>query len=267
MTTNGGGSNTDKDFRSDRGLHLVPGRGHQRLGLHHLHNDREPQRLGCHAQLTYMDPNPASGGRGGWHPHDVTLPPLSQTTVSSASDIGQVDFSTKVECLEGKTIAVDRTMFWTGAGCSPAQTGYHSSIGTTSPSKTWYLPEGSSNWGFETWTAVLNPNDTEANDHPHLHDRRLGPKAVNKTVPANSRATYNMASDIGAADASIKVTATSPWWPSAAHVPQQPPRGLLLHRGHYARHRLLPGRRGDRLRRGLHHLRAGPEPQRHRSRQ
>ena len=36
------------------------------------------------------------------------------------------------------------------------------SIGTTSPSTTWYLPEGSSAWNFETWTLVENPGDTTA---------------------------------------------------------------------------------------------------------
>jgi hypothetical protein len=161
------------------------------------------------AKLTYMDPTPPAAGKGILATRALTLPPLSQTTVSSVSDIGSVDFATKVESLEGQPIAVDRTMFWTGEGSSPAQSGYHSSIGTTTPSKTWYLPEGSSAWGFETWTLLLNPNPSEANI-TLTYMTADGPTAVHKTIPANSRATCSMAQDIGKADASIEVTSDVP---------------------------------------------------------
>ena len=168
-----------------------------------------PQNEQLTAHLIYMDPNPSSGA-GVVGTRDVTLPPLSQTTVSSYDDIGPVDFSTKVECQQGKSIAVDRTMFWTGQGYSPDQSGYHSSIGATTPSETWYLPEGSSAWGFETWTLILNPNNSEANLTLTYMTETEGPKVVSKTIPANSRATYNMAADIGEADASVQVTSDVP---------------------------------------------------------
>ena len=155
-----------------------------------------------------MDPNPPTVGKGAIARRTITLPPLSQTTVSSAPDIGTVDFSTKVECLEGKPIAVDRTMFWTGEGATSP--GYHSSIGTTTPSKNWYLPEGSSAWGFETWTAVLNPNDSAANLTLRYMTETEGLKTINKTLPSNSRATYSMAADIGTYDASIQVNSDIP---------------------------------------------------------
>ncbi|MHB8895623.1 MAG: hypothetical protein ACYC99_10665, partial [Candidatus Geothermincolia bacterium] len=159
------------------------------------------------ARLTYMDPNQASGA-GVVGTRDVTLPALSQTTVSSVPDIGPVDFSTEVECLQGKSIAVDRTMFWTGPG-APSQEG-HSSIGTTMPSNTWYLPEGSSAWGFETWTLIQNPGATDA--HVKLAYMTEGgtPQVFDKTVPSHCRATYSMAADIGSGDASTKVTSDVP---------------------------------------------------------
>lgn len=168
-----------------------------------------PEDTAASARLTYMDPNPPSAGKGILKARTIVLPPGSQTTVSSMSDIGEVDFSTKVECLQGTTIAVDRTMFWNGEGYSSAQSGYHSSIGTDTTSKTWYLPEGSSAWGFETWTLVLNPNPSKA-DVTLTYMTTSGPRQFNKTVPANSRASYSMASDIGAADASIKVASNLP---------------------------------------------------------
>jgi hypothetical protein len=165
-----------------------------------------PNASACRAKLTYMDPNPSASGKGILRSRTIALPALSQTTVSSMADIGEVDFSTMVESPDGKALAVDRTMFWNGVG---ETMGYHSSIGTSAPSKTWYLPEGSSAWGFETWTAILNPNPTAA-DLTLTYMTQAGPIAISKTVPANSRATYSMASDIGVADASIQVASNQP---------------------------------------------------------
>lgn len=162
---------------------------------------------GLTAKLTYMDPNP-EGGTGVVGTRNVTLPPLSQTTVSSFPDIGEVDFSTKVECLEGKAIAVDRTMYWTGEGAACAEG--HSSIGVNAPANTWYLPEGSTNWGFETWTLIQNPNPAEATVTLTYMTQDEGPKVVEKEVPGNSRATYSMQADIGEHDSSIEVSSDVP---------------------------------------------------------
>jgi len=56
---------------------------------------------------------------------------------------------------------------------------------------------------------VLNPNPTQAKV-TLTYMTEAGPKALDKTIPPNSRASYSMASDIGAADASIKVTSDVP---------------------------------------------------------
>ncbi|MCJ7653582.1 MAG: DUF5719 family protein, partial [Actinobacteria bacterium] len=124
------------------------------------------------------------------------------------------DFSTKVECTDGKTIAADRTMSWTGPGAASPEA--HSSIGLTSPEKTWYLAEGSSDWGFECWLLIQNPNNQEATCTVTYMIEGSGPQTVIKKVPASSRATFNMANDIGAKDASIKVEADIPVIPERA---------------------------------------------------
>jgi hypothetical protein len=79
--------------------------------------------------------------------NDVHMSPQSRATICPGDTLGARDFSTKVVCKEGLSIAVDRTMYW----YSSAGTGLqdcHSSVGVTAPAKTWYLPEGSSAWGF-----------------------------------------------------------------------------------------------------------------------
>jgi len=164
-----------------------------------------PNNSECHAEITYMDPHPETG-RGRVYKETITLPPLSQTTIDPRLNIGDIDFSTLVICKEGKPIAVDRTMTWNYGQGEEA----HSSIGVTSPSTTWYLPEGSSAHGFETWTLVQNPNAQEASVTLTYMTEGKGPIVVEKKIPGYSRATYNMVADIGEADSSIKVTSDIP---------------------------------------------------------
>jgi hypothetical protein len=142
------------------------------------------------------------------HTEMVGLPRNSQTTVNPEDFIGEQDFSTRVDCVQGKMIAVDRTMVWRGEGAPSPEA--HSSIGTTSPQKTWYLAEGSSQWGFETWTLVENPNSQSTKVTLSYMIEGGGVKELDKTIPANTRASYSMQDDIGAADASVLVTSDLP---------------------------------------------------------
>ena len=136
---------------------------------------------------------------------DVTLPAQSQLTFNPQGDLGSTDFSTKVECTDPtKTIAVDRTLTWTGKDAKSP--GGHSSVGVPCPAKTWYLAEGSCEWGFETWLLIQNPNSSEATCKVTYMTEGKDSKTVEHKVPANSRRTYNMREDLGfTADASIEV--------------------------------------------------------------
>ncbi|MBU1942646.1 MAG: S8 family serine peptidase [Actinobacteria bacterium] len=144
------------------------------------------------------------------------LPSGSQTMIFPSDFIGATDFSTKVEALGGEPIAVDREMFWVGAGQPVEFEGAHGSIGVTAPAKTWYLPEGSSKWGFETWLLIQNPNSTAAACDVTYMIEGAESITVQKDVPANSRRTFFMADDIGSQDASIKVTSNVPVIPERA---------------------------------------------------
>jgi len=150
------------------------------------------------------------------HRPDITMAPLSRTTINPVDqdNLLNTDFSTKVECLEGKSIACDRTMFWRGPGAQGAEG--HSSIGVTNPATAWYLPEGSSAWGFECWLLLMNPSSTPATCTVTYMVEGTGPVLKQKTVPANSRASFNIADDIGSADASIMVTSDVPVIPERA---------------------------------------------------
>jgi hypothetical protein len=164
-----------------------------------------PNGSATNATLTYMRTS------GGPVNQVVNLPANSQTTVNPADTIGAADFSTKIAADSGKTISVDRTMTWTGPGAPSPEA--HNSIGVSSPATTWYLPEGSSNWGFETWLLIQNPTTTAAHCTVTYMLEGSAPRSFSKIVPANSRASYSMAADIGTADASIKVVSDVPVCP------------------------------------------------------
>jgi len=167
-----------------------------------------PNASAVHAKITYQTTNgPVSGGT-------IPLAPQSQTTVSPTLEVMSADFSTLVECTEGKTIAVDRTMTWKGPTSEVFEC--HSSIGVTAPSRTWYLAEGSTNWGFECWLLIQNPNSTEATCDVTYMIEGESPVTKTKKIPANSRKSFDMSKDIGAKDASIKVDANVPVIPERA---------------------------------------------------
>jgi hypothetical protein len=139
----------------------------------------------------------------------VTLPAQSQTTINPANLVKNMDWSAVVYCQDQtKTISVDRTMFWTGTG-APSQEG-HNSVGVSAPANTWYLPEGCSAFGFETWLLIQNPNSCPANCKVTYMIEGEAPRTISHAVPAKSRQTYDMGTDIGQKNASIKVDSDVP---------------------------------------------------------
>jgi hypothetical protein len=167
-----------------------------------------PNAAAVTADVTYMaNVGPTAGPT-------LNLPPLSQTTIDPNVTVPNQDFSTRVSCREGRTIAVDRTMTWTGPGAASPEA--HNSIGVTSPDTAWYLPEGSSEWGFECWLLIQNPNNVEATCQVTYMIEGAPAQTLEKKVPANSRRTYNMETDIGKHDSSIRVTSDYPVIPERA---------------------------------------------------
>jgi hypothetical protein len=209
VTTAGGTSNADRMFSATSPTWYLP-EGSTAWGFNTDIAIINPNNEQVTVRLTYLTKD------GPVHRPDIKMAPLSRTTRNPVDqdNLLNADFSTKVECLEGKSIATDRTMFWRGPGAAASEG--HSSIGVTQPATTWYLPEGSTAWGFECWLLLMNPSDTPATCTVTYMVEGTGPVTKQKTVPANSRASFNMAADIGAADASIMVTSDVPVIPERA---------------------------------------------------
>ncbi len=171
-------------------------------------NIENPNESAATALVTYMT-------KSGTVPREpVRLEPMSQTVINPLDDIGTTDFSTRVECKERKSICVDRRMVWTGPGAASSEG--HCSVGVTSPARRWYLAEGSSRWGFETWLLIQNPGKTNATVKVIYMIEGQGPVERTKVVNAGTRASFNMEADIGQADASIMVDSDQPVIPERA---------------------------------------------------
>jgi len=131
----------------------------------------------------------------------------SRFTILVNSFVQSSDVSTKVE--GSQPIICERAMYYTPPGGSKRVLG-HDSIGVVDPSPTWYLAEGTSAWGFETYVLVQNPN-TEAVDVTMTF---MKPGGVTQTyafpVAGQARFTVNVNQVVQQSDVSTRVEATGP---------------------------------------------------------
>lgn len=98
-----------------------------------------------------------------------------------------------------------RAMYW-GAGTSLGEA-CHDSIGPRPPHV--LLPGRPVLRGYETWTLVQNPNSSAVTVEVSYLKAGGGAVSLTKSIPANSRMTFNMADKIPSGRASIVVTSKS----------------------------------------------------------
>ena len=127
---------------------------------------------------------------------NISLATLSVLWIHPDKEIGHQDFSTKVECLEGLPIAVDRTIDWYDGGPSHDNTGTTYSVGVTAPSNSWYLPEGSTGGDFETFILVQNPNDVAVQVLVNFMNLTGPVGQVTLNIAPRSRRTVNVADTV-----------------------------------------------------------------------
>lgn len=94
-------------------------------------------------------------GQGPANPLLLTVAPGERVTVHLDELPGLLDasVSTKVTSTNGATLNAERAMYFEYDG----KRGGHDSIGTMTPSHTWYLAEGYTGPGFDTWVLLQNP--------------------------------------------------------------------------------------------------------------
>jgi hypothetical protein len=116
----------------------------------------------------------------------VHIPAHSRRSFNLGGYIADYDVSTLVEATGGDIVA-ERSMYgderaW--ATCS---------IGTQTPADTWYLAEGCTGEGFETWVLVQNPGASPVTvdlNFTTLESKQDGPQDM--VIPACSRRSFSL---------------------------------------------------------------------------
>ncbi|MDY6793754.1 MAG: DUF5719 family protein [Actinomycetota bacterium] len=122
---------------------------------------------------------------------ELDVAPHSRTTVNVNSVLGEgKNVSTRVEGYHGDSIVAERAMYWND------KVGGHCASGVNAPAKEWYLAEGCTAGGYETWILLQNPGDevAYANITYMTGDQEtVGPELA---LPPNSRLNVNVGWDV-----------------------------------------------------------------------
>jgi hypothetical protein len=137
-------------------------------------------------------------------PQDQIISPNSRVSFNVGAYVTSYDVSTRVTTTQG-TIACERAMY------GPGRVWGHDSIGVTAPASTWYLAEGATAGGMETWVLVQNPNATPVKVSLSLQtDEGLKTPArlQEVSIPAASRMTFEIGKYVQTYDVSTRVVST-----------------------------------------------------------
>ena len=133
---------------------------------------------------------------------ELYIPPETRLSVNAAADAQTFDVSTKVT--SDKPVVAERALYYNNRQCATG------SIGVTDPSDTWYLAEGATTGGFETWILVQNPGDETANVTLMYMTKEGEVMGPNLSIDPKSRMSVNVADAVQTFDVSTKVTSDKP---------------------------------------------------------
>lgn len=130
------------------------------------------------------------------------VPARTRKTVNAKDIVPNADISASIKA--DTEIAVERAMYWR------ERDGGHDTIGVTQEATTWYMAEGSTIEGFETWVLVENPGDTNANITATFMPSIGLPVENSVVVEPHSRHTIKANDVIPGRDVSIEVISDQP---------------------------------------------------------
>lgn len=132
----------------------------------------------------------------------VQVPARSRLTVNASGDIWSQNAGIRVG--SSSPVYVERAMYWGNRAEG------HDSIGTDAGATDWYLADGHTADGFETWIEILNPAAADATaqlTYITPGGTVPGPSVV---VPGYSRKTLFVADTVPGSDVSTRVTSNRP---------------------------------------------------------
>ncbi len=134
-----------------------------------------------------------------------TVPAASRSSFLVNSTVETFDVSTKV--MADGNVVCERAVYWTPPGGNIKEVGTDS-IGVTNPDPTWYMAEGASTGGYETWILVQNPNDFDVYVNIGFYTDTgyvMGPLG---NIPARSRQSFRVNDTVESYNVSTTVWGT-----------------------------------------------------------
>ena len=150
-----------------------------------------PQQAAASVQATFLTERGASVQRT----FDVGPQQRYTLDANGIAELAGVDFSaTFVATLP---VVAERAMYFASVRGGP-WTGGMAAFGTNAPANRWLFAEGASGPGFDTYFTVLNPNSAPVSLTVNYLREGLGLSTKTyPSVPANSRYTLHMGTEIG----------------------------------------------------------------------
>lgn len=157
---------------------------------------QNPQKTYNNVTVTFMERSGANTVK------QFQLPPECRFTIEVDGYLPASEVSVKVR--SESPVLVERAMYWNNRSDG------HDCIGTPTPDSTWYLPEGYTDQGFETWVLIQNPSDATRKVDVTFMQRNGTNTTTSYQVAPRSRFTVSMDDALPATEASTRVTADGP---------------------------------------------------------
>lgn len=136
--------------------------------------------------------------RGGRNREPVQVPARSRMTFNASSDIWAMSAGIRVG--SDRPVFVERAMYWDG------RVEGHDSTGTAAGATEWYLADGHTADGFETWIEILNPGASSASAQITYFTPGGQVEGPGIEVPAYSRRTVFASDAVPGSDVAARVT-------------------------------------------------------------
>jgi hypothetical protein len=113
----------------------------------------------------------------------VAVPAHARFTENVNNDIG-ANVSASAVVATDVPIAAERMVFYRADGAIDP--------GTTNPSNVWYFTNGNTTHFYHEYIAIQNPSNAQVQVTVHLYPTHSAPRAITRTMPAQSRTTVNV---------------------------------------------------------------------------
>ncbi len=163
--------------------------------------------------LCFLNPNPETAKAtinyrrsdgAALPPQEEEVPGLSRFTLYVNDMVGKGEFSFHIT--SDQPIVVERPMYFT---YKYMWDGGHNNMAIDRTAGEWYLAEGATQHGIETYLCVSNPLDTDQTVIVEYLMENGGYREVEFVIPRRSRYTRNVNADVGPGhDVSFRITAT-----------------------------------------------------------